>query len=158
KKLLGFSGQELANTYDTWLKLLHPDDSAAAPDRIAKKPFSGTRPFSLEFRMQHRRGHYLWIQSSGVQIFGSNGTLEQVIGVHSDISERKEQEEAALAGEERLQYLAGDGLLGAFEFDFAQKRFWLSPAWKRLLGYAEGEIPDSIEIFRGALPPEETEN
>ncbi len=158
KKLLGFTEPELANTYDTWLKLLHPDDSAAAPDRCAKKAGGGARPFALEFRMQHRRGHYLWIQSTGVQIFGSDGALERVMGVHADITERKEQEEFALAGEERVESLAGDGPLGAFEFDFAQKCFWLSPAWKRLLGYAENENPDAAEAFLNALPAGETEN
>jgi two-component system cell cycle sensor histidine kinase/response regulator CckA len=158
KKILGFTEQELANTYDTWLKLLHPDDSAAAPDRVAKKSSAGARPFSLEFRMQHRRGHYLWIQSCGVQIFGAGGTLERVAGLHLDITERKEQEEAALAGEERLQSLANGGLLGAFDLDFAQKHFWLSPAWQRLLGYTPDEIVDATEAFRKALPPAEVVN
>ncbi|HXA80151.1 MAG TPA: PAS domain-containing protein, partial [Opitutaceae bacterium] len=140
KKILGFTEQELANTYDTWLKLLHPDDSAAAPDQVAKKTATGARPFSLEFRMQHRRGHYVWIQSCGVQVFGAGGVLERVSGLHLDITERKEQEEAALTSEERLQGLAHDGPLGAFDLDFAQKRFWLSPAWQQLLGYARDEM------------------
>src|SRR5579862_2796025 len=105
--------------------------------------------------MQHRRGHYLWIQSCGVQIFGAGGALERVTGIHIDISERKEQEETALAGEERLQGLAHDGLLGAFDFDFAQKRFWLSPAWQHLLGYAKDEMVDAAETLRNALPSAE---
>jgi PAS domain S-box-containing protein len=158
KKILGFTEQELANTYDTWLKLLHPDDSAAAPDRIAKKTSAGVRPFSLEFRMQHRRGHYLWIQSCGVQIFGAGGALERVTGLHIDITERKEQEELALASDDRLQGLAGNGPIGAFDFDFAQKCFWLSPAWQKLLGYAKDEVTDAAETFRSALPPAEIVN
>jgi two-component system cell cycle sensor histidine kinase/response regulator CckA len=153
KKMLGFTEQELANTYDTWLKLLHPDDSGAAPDRVAKKSAAGTRQFSLEFRMQHRRGHYLWIQSSGVQIFDSDGALERVAGIFTDITERKDLEESALASEERLKNLAGDGLLGAFDFNFAQKRFWLSPAWQHLLGYSKDEVADAAETFRKSLPP-----
>ena len=156
KKILGFTENELANTYDTWLKLLHPDDSAAAPDRIAKKSAGGSRPFSLEFRMQHRRGHYLWIHSNGVQISDPAGSLERVIGVHADITERKEQEEAALIGEERLQNLSSIGQLGAFDFDFAQNRSWLSPAWKLLAGCSD-ETADAVEIFRNALLPAETE-
>jgi PAS domain S-box-containing protein len=158
KKILGFTEQELANTYDTWLKLLHPDDSAAAPDQIATRTSAGTRPFLIEFRMQHRRGHYLWIQSRGVQIFGSGGVLERVTGIHLDITERKEQEEAAFASEERMQRLANDGSLGAFDFDFAQKRFWLSPAWQQLLGYSKDEMVDAAEAFRKALPPAEVVN
>jgi two-component system cell cycle sensor histidine kinase/response regulator CckA len=158
KKILGFTDQELPNTYDTWLKLLHPDDSAAAPDQVAKKTAAGTRPFSLEFRMQHRRGHYLWIQSCGVQIFGAGGALERVAGIHLDITERKEQEEIAVASDDRLQGLVHEGLLGAFDLDFAQKRFWLSPAWQRLLGYGRDEIVDAAETFRSALPPAEVVN
>lgn len=34
KRLLGYGDDDLANSYDTWLKLIHPDDSAAAPDQI----------------------------------------------------------------------------------------------------------------------------
>jgi len=158
KKILGFTEHELANTYDTWLKLLHPDDSAAAPDQAAKKTGTGARPFSLEFRMQHRRGRYLWIQSCGVQIFGDGGELERVAGIHLDITERKEQEEAALASEERLHGLAHDGPLGVFDLDFAQNRFWLSPAWQGLLGYAKDEMMDAAEAFRSALPPAEVVN
>ncbi|MGA3006530.1 MAG: PAS domain-containing protein [Opitutaceae bacterium] len=158
KRLLGFTDHELANTYDTWLKLLHPDDSGAAPDRVAKKSPENARSFTLEFRMQHRRGHYLWIQSCGVQIFNPSGSLERVVGLHVDITERKELEEAALANEERLHNLAGNGPLGAFDLDFARKRFWLSPAWQHLLGYDQEEIADGLEVFRNALPPADAAN
>ncbi|HXB01691.1 MAG TPA: ATP-binding protein [Opitutaceae bacterium] len=158
KKILGFTEQELANTYDTWLKLLHPDDSAAAPDQIAKRTSPAARAFSLEFRMQHRRGHYLWIQSCGVQIFGAGGVLERVTGLHIDITERKEQEEIALASEDRLQGLASNGPLGVFDLDFAQNRYWLSPAWQQLLGYARDEITDAAETFRATLPAAEAVN
>ncbi|HTQ31032.1 MAG TPA: ATP-binding protein, partial [Opitutaceae bacterium] len=89
---------------------------------------------------------------------GPGGTLERVVGVHADITERKEQEEGALASEERVRHLAGDGPIGAFEFDFVQRRFWLSPAWRRLLGYGENENLDALETFRQALPPDEAEN
>jgi two-component system cell cycle sensor histidine kinase/response regulator CckA len=158
KKILGFTEQELPNTYDTWLKLLHPDDSAAAPDQVAKKSSGGARPFTLEFRMQHRRGHYLWIQCDGVQVFNPAGSLERVVGVHLDITERKEIEESALANEERLQSLATEGQLGAFDLDFAQKRFWVSTAWQRLLGFAPDDVTDVAETFRGALSPAEVVN
>ncbi|MES1167289.1 MAG: PAS domain-containing protein, partial [Pseudomonadota bacterium] len=82
KKLLGYVDAELPNTYDTWLKLIHPEDSGAAPDKLAKKPVVGTRPFTVEFRMKHRHGHDVWIQSIGLQIVGEDGTLERVVGTH----------------------------------------------------------------------------
>ena len=159
KKLLGYVDAELPNTYDTWLKLIHPDDSGAAPDKLGKKAgAAGTRPFSVEFRMKHRLGHDVWIQSIGLQSVGEGGALERVVGLHLDITERKEIEEASLANDDRLRALSDDdGPLGAFELDFTQARFWFSPAWKKLLGYEDAELPSGPDTLAGILPPEEAE-
>ena len=46
KKQLGYAEHELDATFETWRTLLHPEDSAAAPDRAATKLFSGARSFS----------------------------------------------------------------------------------------------------------------
>ena len=158
KKILGYVDAELPNTYDTWLKLLHPDDSGAAPDKLAKKPGAGPRPFSVEFRMRHRRGHDVWIQSIGLQLVGEDGTLERVVGTHLDITERKELEEASLANDDRVHALSDEGgPLGAFELDFSQKRFWYSPAWYKLLGYDDGELSGGADTFLSVLPPADVE-
>ena len=158
KKLLGYVDAELPNTYDTWLQLIHPDDSAAAPDKLAKKAVPGTRPFSLEFRMKHRTGRDVWIQSIGVQIVDDAGALERVTGLNLDITERKELDESSLANDDRFQSLTGEaGLLGAFELDFSQQRFWFSAAWKTQLGYAEEELADGPDTLLTALPPADAE-
>jgi two-component system, cell cycle sensor histidine kinase and response regulator CckA len=152
KKLLGYTERELADTMEIWHELIHPDDSAAAPDKLGKKPKSGIRSFNVEFRMKHRLGHWVWIQCFGLQIVSDNGELERVIGLHLDINERKEIEETSLANDSRMQDLSGAGPLGAFELDFAAQNFWLSTAWKSLLGYAEDEMSDDHAGFALALP------
>jgi two-component system cell cycle sensor histidine kinase/response regulator CckA len=158
KKLLGYVDAELPNTYDTWLQLIHPDDSSAAPDKLGKKAAPGARPFAVEFRMKHRTGSDVWIQSIGLQIVDADGTLERVVGTHLDISERKELEEAALANDDRFQALADEGgPLGAFELDFSNQRFWFSPAWKKALGYTEEELPNGPDTLLSVLPPGESE-
>jgi PAS domain S-box-containing protein len=158
KKLLGYVDAELPNTYDTWLKLIHPDDSGAAPDKLGKKSGAGARPFAVEFRMKHRLGHDVWIQSTGLQMVGPDGVLERVVGTHLDITERKEIEEASLANDIRFQSLSDEsGPLGAFEIDFSQQRHWFSGALKRLLGYTEQELADGPDTLLGLLPPDEVE-
>ncbi len=153
KKLLGYVDAELPNTYETWLQALHPDDTAAAPDKLRKKRSPGPAAFSVEFRMKHRCGHYVWIQCLGVQIVGADGTLERVTGLHLDISERKELEEASLANDDRLQALTDDDApLAAFELDFATKTFWYSPAWRRLLGFGDGDTTEGEAAFAAVLP------
>jgi PAS domain S-box-containing protein len=155
KRLLGYAPDALPDTLDTWHRLIHPDDSAAAPDKIGRKAAAGTRPFSVEFRMKHERGHWVWIQCIGVQLVGAAGELQRVVGLHLDVTERKELEEASLANDARLQDLSGVGPLAAFELDFAHHSFWFSPAWEQFLGYTPGELVPSPASFAKALPPGE---
>jgi PAS domain S-box-containing protein len=160
KRLLGYTPAELPDALDTWQQLIHPDDSAASPDRLAKKMatrsgVAASRPFSVEFRMKHQRGHWTWIQCVGVQVIDAAGELERVVGLHLDVSERKELEDALVANDARLQDLSGNGPLGAFELDFANDVFWFSPAFESLLGFAEGELTAAAASFAAALPPEE---
>jgi two-component system cell cycle sensor histidine kinase/response regulator CckA len=156
KRMLGYADSALPNTYETWLNLIHPDDSSAAPDRQARAGATGTRQFSLEFRLRHMQGHFVWIQSVGLQVFGPNGALQRVMGVHLDIADRKEFEEATLRAEERLQQLGDRGRVGLFDLDFATGLYWLSPGFKSLLGYSDAEFPDTIESVLRALPMDET--
>ncbi len=134
KRLLGYTDADLANTYDTWLKLLHPDDSGAAPDQIGRHTRSPERTFSVEFRMKHRRGNWVWIHSVGVQYFSAEGELQRVLGFHLDISERKEIEEQGIEAEDRLAALSADGDLALFDLDFTTGRAWSSLAWQNLVG------------------------
>ncbi|MCC5024769.1 MAG: PAS domain-containing protein [Candidatus Synoicihabitans palmerolidicus] len=120
--------------HDTWLKLIHPDDSAAAPDQVGRHTRSAQRTYSVEFRMRHRRGHWMWIQSVGVQHFDTEGELERVVGFHLDISERKEMEEQGVVAEDRLSCLAADGELAVFDLNFIDGRAWTSPAGQELVG------------------------
>ena len=155
KKLLGYAAPELPDTIETWRALFHPDDSAAAPDKISRKISSGPRSINVEFRMKHRRDHWVWIQCVGLQVIGTPGEVDRVVGLHLDISERKELEDSLIANDARLQDLSGAGPLAAFELDFAHDSCWFSPAWEKLLGYAEGEFSTQSDSFAAALPPEE---
>ena len=155
KKQLGYADHELSATFETWRGLLHPEDSAAAPDRVSRKSSRGARGFSTEYRLRHKKGHYIWLHGIGLQLLGSNGEIERVVGVHIDISERKEFEDAALESEERLEELSGQGPLGAFDLNFAAGRHWFSPAWKRLLGYASEELAENPDTLARALHPDD---
>ncbi|HEY0863104.1 MAG TPA: ATP-binding protein [Lacunisphaera sp.] len=156
KRMLGYAETALPNTYETWLNLIHPDDSSAAPDRQGRAGATGTRQFSLEFRLRHAQGHFVWVQSVGLQVYGPNGALQRVMGAHLDIADRKEFEEATLRAEDRLTQLGDRGRVGLFDLDFTTGLYWLSPGFKSLLGYGETELPDTIESVLRALPMDET--
>ena len=156
KRLLGYAPSELPDTLATWHELIHPDDSAASPDKVGRKPNGGgARPFSVEFRMRHHRGHWVWMQCAGVQVINSEGVLERVVGAHLDVTDRKELEDTLVANDARLQDLSSGGPLAAFELDFVNLAFWYSPAFERLLGYQEGELAPHPASFASVLPDED---
>lgn len=139
KRLLGYTEHELPDTLASWRRLVHPDDTAAAPDHAPRRQPAGARPFAIEYRLRHREGHYLWVSCVGVRVFGPEGALQRVSGLHIDITERKELEEISLLNDERLQRLCTHGGLAAFDLDFPQNQHWFSAAWHRLLGTRSGE-------------------
>ena len=99
KKTLGYVDAELADTYATWLDLIHEEDTGAAPDQVGRRAAPGSRHFSVEFRMRHQQGHYVWIHCLGLQIINDETKVERVLGLIIDITERKEIEEASLAND-----------------------------------------------------------
>jgi two-component system, cell cycle sensor histidine kinase and response regulator CckA len=154
KKMLGYADSELADTYEAWLGLLHPEDTSAAPDKAGRRFKVGARPFAVEFRMKHKMGHWAWVQCVGLQIVSPAGELERVIGIHIDASERKEMEEAVMASDSRLAGLAEEGSLAAFEVDFQGGPSWFSEAWLRLLGGVASPA-NGPAALTDALPPDE---
>ena len=154
KRMLGYADSELADTYEAWLGLLHPEDTAAAPDKAGRKFKIGARPFAVDFRMKHKLGHWVWIQCVGLQLVSTAGELERVVGIHIDATERKDSEEMGLASDARLHALSDEGSLAAFELDFEDETSWFSGAWLRLLGGVAAPASGSAALS-DALQPEE---
>lgn len=70
-------------------------------------------------------------------------------------AELQESREALRLSEERWA-LALDGIGdGVWDWDLLADRLYLSPMWKRMLGYAEDEIGDRPEEWRSRLHPED---
>lgn len=148
KRLLGYEPRELPDDYNTFIKLIHPEDSEAAPDQPDRGEPNSRSPFSVELRMRHKAGDYLWVHSVGTRQYGSDGSLERVVGFHLDIEERKEIEEQSLQNEERFLTLLRHGKLGFFDLDFRFNNAFFSPALEEALGYKEGELEGGPDVFR----------
>lgn len=88
-RMLGEEAGEFKSSLANWLDHIHPDDIAALKqqfDRCLKLPGAQT----MEYRRQTRSGDWLWMQSVGevVERDGENRPV-RMIGIHTDISERK---------------------------------------------------------------------
>ncbi|WP_051677018.1 PAS domain-containing protein [Maridesulfovibrio frigidus] len=94
-EMLGYDSYELPHTYETWSRLVHPEDRGRAEKLLRDyvKNFSENdreNLFSLEFRMRTKDGKWKWILSRGkVAVTAKDGSPIRLIGTHVDITEQK---------------------------------------------------------------------
>lgn len=87
--LLGRKQEELIGK--TGYMLIHPDDEEAAwksHEQLMEKTCTAT----VQFRLKHKDGHYVWLETSCKSIADDTGKVVEIIGVTRDISERKKSE------------------------------------------------------------------
>lgn len=90
EKLLGYSSDELAKTsaYDQ----IHPEDRDRVKDAAEQARRSGHgRP--VEYRLRHKNGHWLTLESTASVVKDSQGNIEKLVIVNRDITERKQLQE-----------------------------------------------------------------
>lgn len=98
--MLGYRTDELDFNNDVWTNLVHPYDrvrlSEAVEKRLAMSDTEiGQHPevFSIEYRVRHKNGHYLWVQSCGKIVSRDEfGAPERLVGTLMDVTERKSME------------------------------------------------------------------
>ncbi|MEG4998962.1 PAS domain S-box protein [Microcoleus sp. B4-D4] len=76
-----------------WLDTLHPDDHARIVSiwstAIANRSF-----YEVELRMRRYDGEYRYMSSRGVPIMNADGSIREWVGANTDITDRKQVEEA----------------------------------------------------------------
>jgi len=134
-----------------WRMLVHPDDMAHVQAQLREHLEGRTDLFESVHRMQHASGEWRWIQSRVKGRVDENGRLKRLVGVETDITERKLYEEALFREKESAQITLqsiGDGVVTT---DADSRVQYLNPVASELTGW---KLDDAVgraidEIFRG---------
>ena len=85
--MLGYAPNNFPAHPDEWLKLVHPDDFAFVSVSESAAATCLDKPLEKKFRMRHRDGHWVWIQSRAKVIErDASGQAVLLVGTHTDIS------------------------------------------------------------------------
>lgn len=137
-EMIGFSLAELSPvSLDTWCKFVHPDDLHKS-DEAFKKLFNKEEEFySVEVRMKHKLGYWIWVLDSG-QIVEWSETGEPLIamGTHIDITESKNAQLELEKSERNLRQIVEHAFDIIYRIDIDSNFTYLSNAWSKRLGYA----------------------
>ena len=103
-RLLGLSAGTVGNSLEMFLSYVHPEDLPALQETL----FAGMRGLAqdatAEYRLRTLDGKTLWVRSKGSAYLQPDGRIIG-FGTTSDITERKQAEEALLESESRYRAL-----------------------------------------------------
>ena len=143
KRMLGYEPHELANSPDTWKRLIHPDDLRIKLEQINRHIESqGKVPFYNEVRYHHKDGRYVHVICSGRVIeWSPSGQAVRMVGCQVDITAQKiadEQLQKVSASLEEAQQIAR---LGSWSFDLKTGQVFWSRQVYRIFGRHEADGP-----------------
>jgi PAS domain S-box-containing protein len=100
KKILGYEDSELANSTETWVRLIHDDNREQAIKGLRNYLDMGRGFYQYEQRLRHKDGTYRWILNRGLALRTADGKAYRMAGSISDITERKKEERELIQAKE----------------------------------------------------------
>jgi two-component system, cell cycle sensor histidine kinase and response regulator CckA len=112
-ELYGLTRENFPGGVEAWERGLHPDDSYRAMEEC-RAALLGEKDFGTEFRVLRTDGSELHIKANGLVLRDDDGKPYRMIGLNTDITERKHSEEKLLENETKLKAIfetVGTGIL-----------------------------------------------
>lgn len=102
--MLGYDPDGFQLTYDLWMELLHPEDLPHTAANFSAFINDEAPEYSVEFRLRMKNGGWKWILSQArIVERDQNGKPLRLLGMHTDINDRKITEIALKESEERFR-------------------------------------------------------
>ncbi|MDM8518917.1 PAS domain S-box protein [Anaerolineales bacterium HSG6] len=140
-EMLGYTEVEVQKNIRSWAGLMHLDDISRVMDNL-NSHFAGEIPFyEAEHRLKAKSGQWKWILGQGrVVERDDNGRVLKMTGVHRDISERKQAEEALRKSNSRFQSLIETISDCVWEIDREMTYTYISPKIEDVLGLKPEQV------------------
>jgi len=141
-KIIGYTLEELEPvSIHTWEKYVHPEDYKES-EEILKKVLSGEREnYSVECRMKHKDGHWIWVYDTGkVVSYSEDGNPLWMFGTHIDITDQKKYQDLLEEQNKELERFFSinlDLLCIATTTGYFVR---VNKEWEKLLGFTMEEL------------------
>jgi PAS domain S-box-containing protein len=158
EKLFGYRRQEVDPTAKSWTDSLHPDDLTRVTTGIHLVLERGGDVWTDEYRFRCQDGRYAYVLDRGHIIRDAGGKAVRLIGGMTDLSERRQMENALRESDEKFHLLA-DHITDAFWIRSPDMRevHYISPAFERIWGRPAESLYAHPEEWADRTVPEDRE-
>ena len=94
KAMRGFAEHEITDAEEEWSRTIHPDDAPRVMAAVQAHSEGKTAFFAEEYRVRRKDGSWMWIADRGVARRDADGRVVRMAGSETDITARKQSEEA----------------------------------------------------------------
>ncbi|MGC1951240.1 MAG: PAS domain S-box protein [Gammaproteobacteria bacterium] len=154
KAMRGLSNDEVSDREEEWSNGIHPADI----DRVmtaVRDHFEGrTEVFSEEYRVHHKDGRWIWIWDRGIAQRDNAGNVIRMAGSETDITARKQAEEALRQSREDFDRAQAVGQMGWWRLDTRQNMLTWSDENHRIFGVPKG-TPLTYEALLAMVYPDD---
>jgi PAS domain S-box-containing protein len=136
---------------------MHPSALYADPD-VAGAVFStimAGHPWEGEVDIITKDGRTIPVELRASAIKDETGAVIGLIGIHTDITARKQAEEKLARSHEQFMLAVEGSKDGVWDWDLRDNSLFLSARWKEILGYRDDELPNEFASFEHNLHPDD---
>jgi len=153
--MLGYDPAGFRLDVGSWTEMLHPDEREHALATLGACVAGKTRAYSMECRLRTQAGDWAWVLSSGkVVACDSAGRPSRLIGVHFNITERKQAEAALRENEYFLAKSQEIARLGSYKLEIAKGHWVATPELDRIFGI-DATYPRTVEAWTRLVAPDQ---
>ncbi|MDU1141886.1 PAS domain S-box protein [Aeromonas rivipollensis] len=150
-RLYGRHAEQLT-TFHAWQACLHPDDKPRI-DTLLSELSASDKPFEVEFRILLPNGDLCWLVSKGSVYRDARQRPLRLLGIHLDITERKQAEQQL----RQLSLALEQSPDGVFITDTQARIEYVNAAFLAISGYRQDEvIGQTPSLLRSGLTPRAT--
>ena len=140
-RVLGYAPDEIAQTWEAWKALTHPDDFPFSKDE-AIEYLNNLEDDTLEaeYRVLHKDGHYRNLYNRGIVLRDEQGKARRVIGQTVDITKHKQAEQELRAAHERYRELFQNANDIVYTLDLQGRLTSVNKAGELITGFSAEEM------------------
>jgi diguanylate cyclase (GGDEF)-like protein/PAS domain S-box-containing protein len=152
-RLLGYDPEKVVGEMNV-LEYVHPDDMPHVLEETEKVKSEGSIGSNkAEYRFRHKDGSWRWMESMGTYLL-DDPSVNGIVAISRDITNRKESEERLQRAEERYRTLVErvPAVVYVQEIGSPDSAMYMSPRIEALTGYTPEECKDPDMRWRMVHP------